>query len=109
MGVPTLAVARQAVSEAIAETSVVTIKDLWQAQQSQTSQLTNAMNAVETSLARLTGHLEAIDQRNIIADQQRADFESRIRALERWRYALPASMLLGVGSAVAAVLAAVHR
>lgn len=91
-----------------ADTSVVTIKDLWQAQQSQTDRLADALHAVERSLERLTGHLDAIEQRNSLADKTLADFESRLRSLERWRYAFPASVLLGLGSAAAAVIAAVR-
>lgn len=96
-------------SEAVAETSVVTIKDLWQSQQAQTDRLADAINAVERTLERLTGHLDSIDQRNANADRMATDFETRIRSLERWRYALPTSVILGVGSAVAAILAAVHK
>jgi hypothetical protein len=32
----------------------------------------------------------------------------RMRLLERWRYALPTSVLLGVGSAAAAVVSLLH-
>ena len=88
------------------EVSVVTIKDLWQSQQAQTDRLADAINAVERTLERLTGHLEAIDQRNLASDKSLADYENRIRALERWRYALPASILLGLGSAAGAITAA---
>ena len=92
--------------------SVVTIKDLWQAQQAQTDRLADAINAVERTLDRLTGHLDSIDTRNATADRAMADYETRLRALERWRYALPASILLGLGSAAGAITAAfqaVHR
>lgn len=88
--------------------SVVTIKDLWQSQQAQTDRLADAINAVERTLERLTGHLEAIDQRNAAADRRETDYESRLRALERWRYALPASIILGLGSAAGAIVAAVQ-
>ncbi len=89
--------------------SVVTIKDLWQSQQSQTDRLTDALNSVERTLERLTGHLDSIDQRNALADRTLADYEGRLRALERWRYALPASLIVALGSAGAAVLAALHH
>ena len=89
--------------------SVVTIKDLWQSQQSQTDRLADAINAVERTLERLTGHLEAIDQRNAAADKSLVDYEARLRALERWRYALPVSALAAVGAAVAAILQTIHH
>ena len=93
-------------------TSVVTVKDLWHAQQTQTDRLADAINAVERTLERLTGHLDSIDQRNQRADKTLADYESRIRALERWRYTLPASLFLGLASdatAVVAVIQGAHR
>lgn len=90
------------------ETSVVTVKDLWHAQQIQTDRLADAIQAVERTLERLTGHLDAIDQRNLRADGTLADYEARIRALERWRYALPASVVLGVASAASAIFAALQ-
>lgn len=88
--------------------AVVTIKDLWQSQQSQTDRLATAIGSMETTLARLTGHLDSIDQRNLRADGTLTDFESRIRSLERWRYALPVSLVIAAGSASAAVVAAVQ-
>jgi hypothetical protein len=63
---------------------------------------------VERVLERLTGHLDAIDQRNARADGILSDLEVRMRLLERWRYALPTSVLLGVGSAAAAVVSLLH-
>ena len=89
--------------------SVVTIKDLWQSQQAQTDRLADAINAVERTLERLTGHLEAIDSRNTAADKTLADYEGRLRSLERWRYSVPVSALAAIGAAVAAVFQAVHR
>jgi hypothetical protein len=86
----------------------VTIKDLWQSQQAQTERLSGAIGAVERVLERLTGHLDAIDQRNARADGVLSDLELRMRLLERWRYALPTSVLLGVGSAAAAVVSLLH-
>lgn len=59
-------------------------------------------------MERLTGHVEAINQRDILTDRLLTDYENRLRALERWRYALPTSVILGIGSAVAAIIAAVH-
>ena len=99
-------------TDPVEATSVVTVKDLWHAQQTQTDRLADAINAVERTLERLTGHLDSIDQRNLRADQTLLDYEGRLRALERWRYALPASVFLSLGSVSAAIVAAiqaVHR
>ena len=90
-------------------TSVVTVKDLWHAQQTQTDRLADAIGAVERTLERLTGHLDSIDQRNSRADLTLADFESRIRSLERWRYALPASLVLSLASVSAVIVAAIQQ
>jgi len=35
------------------------------------------------------------------------DHELRIRVLERWRYSLPIALLVSLGSAIAAIIAAV--
>lgn len=89
--------------------AVVTIKDLWQAQQIQTDRLTEGLNGVKQVLERLGGHLDAIDAFTKAAQDVHADHEARLRSLERWRYALPVSALSAVGAAVVAVLQAVHH
>lgn len=35
-----------------------------------------------------------------------ADHEQRLRALERWRYAVPPALLLAIGSTIAAIIEA---
>ncbi|MQY07745.1 hypothetical protein [Actinomadura macrotermitis] len=50
---------------------------------------------------KVDGSLAAHEQLRL----QVIDHEQRIRAVERWRYTLPASLLLGVMSAVASILA----
>jgi hypothetical protein len=64
---------------------------------------------VETATTKLTGHLEAIDNRNRQADLAHADYEARLRALERWRYSLPAAVITAAVSAVVSVWSAVHH
>ena len=54
---------------------------------------------------KLSAQLDVIDERL----KSIPDHETRIRALERWRYALPTSVLLGLGSATAAVVSVLHR
>jgi hypothetical protein len=58
---------------------------------------------------RLVGHMEGIDARNAAADVIHADHESRIRMLERWRYALPTSIVVGLGSAGIALATLLHH
>jgi hypothetical protein len=53
---------------------------------------------VYTQVTMLVGHMQAVDTRNLMADQIHTDQEQRIRALERWRYAMPASIVVGLGS-----------
>lgn len=54
-------------------------------------------------VTKLVGQQEALHQRNLQADQLHADHEQRLRALERWRYALPASFVVGLGALGAAI------
>jgi hypothetical protein len=70
--------------------------------------LSEQIDQVRLAVERLTGHVEAINLRNGIADRLLADYETRLRALERWRYALPTSVILGVGSAVIALVSVLH-
>jgi hypothetical protein len=86
----------------------ITLKDVYSAQQELTSRLTDALHGVEQTLSKLIGHLERLDVWTQTADREHSDFENRLRALERWRYALPVSVVLGLGSAVGA-LAAMFR
>ena len=60
-------------------------------------------------VVRLVGHMEGIDQRNRAADEIHKDHEVRLRLLEKWRYALPGSIVLGLGSAGAAVAGLLHH
>lgn len=53
--------------------------------------------------------LVRIDTKLDIALRQQEDHEGRLRALERWRYALPTSAVLAVASAITAVLSALMR
>jgi hypothetical protein len=74
----------------------------------QLNQLSDQVDQVRLAVERLTGHVEAINQRDGITDRLLADYENRLRALERWRYALPTSVLAAMVSAVVAIVAAVH-
>jgi hypothetical protein len=60
---------------------------------------------VYTQVTMLVGHMQAVDTRNTLADQLHVDHETRLRALERWRYAMPASIVVGLGSLGTAVAA----
>lgn len=71
--------------------SVITLKDVY------------------TQVNLLIGQQQAIHQRNLMADQLHNDHEQRLRALERWRYALPAGLVVGLGSLGTAVAAFLGR
>lgn len=64
---------------------------------------------VFTMVTKLVGHIEAIDQRNLMADQIHKDHEDRLRMLERWRYALPMTLLIAIGSIGIALAQVVHK
>lgn len=64
---------------------------------------------VFTMVTKLVGQQEAINARNAAADQLHTDHETRIRGLERWRYALPASLVVNLGSLGTALAALLGR
>lgn len=65
----------------------VTAKDLY-----------DELSGLRRDLTRLLTHMERVDTRNETADRLHTDHESRLRALERWRYALPTSLIVAFGS-----------
>jgi hypothetical protein len=71
--------------------------------------ISEQIDQVRLAVERLTGHVDGINQRDTLTDRLLVDYETRLRALERWRYALPTSVLLGVGSAVIALVSVIHR
>jgi hypothetical protein len=71
--------------------------------------LYSQIDQVRLAVERLTGHVEAINLRDGITDRIIADYETRLRNLERWRYGWPAAVVLGIGSAATAILAVIHR
>ena len=60
-------------------------------------------------VVRLVGHMEGINARNKAADELHKDHEARLRMLERWRYGMPASIILGLGSAGIAIASILHH
>lgn len=54
---------------------------------------------------QITGLSAKVD--SILATNRTDDHEARLRRLEQWRYALPTSMVLAIGSTIAAVASAV--
>ena len=70
-------------------------------------ELYDRIDQVRLAVERLTGHVEAINQRDTLTDRMLSDYENRLRALERWRYALPTSVVLALGSAATAILTVV--
>ncbi len=66
---------------------IVTLRDVWL-----------EVREVRTSVAVLPAQTATL-----------ADHETRLRGLERWRYALPASLALAMGSSVVAVAAVIVR
>lgn len=71
--------------------------------------LSEQIDQVRLAVERLTGHVDGINQRDTLTDRLLTDYETRLRALERWRYALPTSVILGVGSAIAALVSVLHQ
>jgi hypothetical protein len=71
--------------------------------------ISEQIDQVRLAVERLTGHVDGINQRDTLTDRLLVDYETRLRALERWRYALPTSVILGIGSAVIALVSVLHR
>lgn len=86
---------------------VITLKDVWSDLHASNRETAKAIADLNATLGKILGHLETVDNRNRAADLTHADFETRIRALERWRYALPASALLALASAAGSVISIV--
>lgn len=76
----------------------VTVKDVYE-----------RLGETNTSLARLEGTLTRLDAETQENTKDIHDHEQRIRALEAWRYALPAATVLGAIGVIGSVLAAVVR
>ena len=55
----------------------------------------------------LSGKVDAMSAIVKQADEDDADHEVRIRSLERWRYSIPSSLILGAASLLTALLT--HR
>lgn len=87
----------------------ITLKDVYQGQQESARQLTDTMHSLETTMVRINSHLDGVDTHNAASDVIHADFEQRLRGLERWRYALPASIVLAIVSITTGLLSLFGR
>lgn len=57
-----------------------------------------------SQLGRMEGKLDVLVVQFGAERERVTDHEQRLRALERWRYALPTSLIIAVGSALVAAL-----
>ncbi|MGW1837090.1 hypothetical protein [Streptomyces sp. NPDC002067] len=57
-------------------------------------------------LVALRGDVRSMSQTHETVAQNLADHESRLRSLERWRYALPVAAVTSAGTVVVAVIKA---
>jgi hypothetical protein len=83
----------------------ITLRDVWAAQNATVEKIGD----VNLTLTRILGQMDAQQTTNGNVTRELADHEGRLRALERWRYALPTATLLGIGSAALAVLGYFHH
>lgn len=58
------------------------------------------MGDIHDDILKISGKLDVISQRNQTADAIHADHETRLRMLERWRYAFPVSALASIAAVV---------
>ncbi|MGH2866776.1 MAG: hypothetical protein ACRDNK_04290 [Solirubrobacteraceae bacterium] len=64
---------------------------------------------VYEQVTQLLGKVTTMQEQMTHATEVRADHEARIRLLERWRYALPASFVVSGSSIVVAIIEMFHR
>jgi hypothetical protein len=88
---------------------VITLRDVWNELHNQGKEITAEIATLNTTVAQLGTQIEQINTRNVIADKAQGDHETRIRALERWRYALPTSALLALISIILTVYQFLHQ
>lgn len=87
---------------------VVTLKDvrdeLRAEQRENRRETTEAISSLKTSVDQFSGQLAAVNLQVASSMTDHADYEKRLRALERWRYALPSSVILSAASLALALL-----
>jgi hypothetical protein len=88
---------------------VITLKDVWDELHTQGKEITAEIASLNTTIARLGTQVEQINTRNVTADKAQVDHETRIRALERWRYALPTTIFLAFISIILTVYQFLHQ
>lgn len=69
------------------------------------SRLERELTEIKVGLVRIEERLEAHAQVHIRNSEDASDRERRIRTLERWRYTIPSSIILAIGSIIAALAA----
>lgn len=67
------------------------------------------LQAMRGDMVKVLTHMEGTDTRNKAADILHTDHESRIRALERWRYSLPVTLFISFASVAIAVISLFRR
>lgn len=87
---------------------VITLKDVYEEQRKNTQDLGRQISDMTTEIGRFSGQLSAMDASIAQGAQVRADHEARLRALERWRYALPLSAMTAAASLGLALAAYLH-
>ncbi|MEU7186441.1 hypothetical protein [Streptomyces sp. NPDC045369] len=60
-------------------------------------------------LVALRGDVRSLSQTHAAVAQTLDDHETRLRGLERWRYALPVAAVTSAGTLIAAVLKAIGK
>jgi len=66
--------------------------------------VTNKFSTIQTQLATIVTEMKAHGESHKKDDEKTADHEERLRQLERWRYAVPSSVIIAIGSIIANLL-----
>jgi len=64
----------------------------------------DTVDRIGERLARIESKIDGLKEDAIRAHAEKVDHETRLRALEKWRYSLPLSLLASVGALIGTVL-----
>jgi hypothetical protein len=85
------------------------LRDIYDQQQAADTRMTASVNAVKESISGMSAQMAVFIAWQQQADRLHRNLESRVTALERWRYALPGSLILALLSLAGVIVQAVAR
>lgn len=77
---------------------LITLRDVWESSRQSEIRLTREIRELRETISAASSRRDADEQWYQRSDAIHRDLESRVRMLERWRYALPGSIIMAVMS-----------